>query len=171
LFCIPLIRPFVPLLYVVSFLLLNLLLLFSCSTCYFVPFAWLVFFCPSCSTCCFDLLLYSSCLTYNSFCSIYYVPLVWHVVPLLLFDLFAQVSFCYTRDFDAPCSSCSTLLLCFSCFRLVPPFYFLQVWSVEAVQIRVLQKVKNILFNFCLLMNFFNYPFFGKWWLIVCLFF
>jgi hypothetical protein len=31
----------------------------------------------------------------------------------------------------APCSSCSTLLFC-SCFRLVlPPSFFLQVWSVE----------------------------------------
>jgi hypothetical protein len=80
----------------------------------------------------FDM-FYSSCSTY---CSIRFVE----PIPLLLLDLFlkyffvtpmilllfvplAQVPLYYAHDFVALCSSCSTLLLYSSCFKLVlsPP--------------------------------------------------
>jgi hypothetical protein len=60
-----------------------------------------------------------------------------------LLDLFAHVPLYYAHDFATPCSSYSTLLLYFSCFKLVPPplslFFFTSVECGGAIQIQVLE--------------------------------
>ncbi len=134
--------PFVQ--HVVPLLLLDLLLCFFCLTCCFVPLA--------------------------QFRSSYQTTTL-----LLLLDLFAQVPICYTHDFEVPCSFCLTLLFCSSCFKSVlpprRPFIFCkcEVWrSCPNPSFSKLSsssqtwKVKTFVFNFCLLMNFFNYPCFWE---------
>jgi hypothetical protein len=127
----------------------------------------------------------------HSSCSTYYsipfaqptTPLTWHATPLLLLDMLfsscstycstplVQVPLYYTCEFATPCSSCSTLLLYSSCFKLIlaapppnPPFYFFQVWKSypNSSSLGQTWKVRIFVFNFCLLMSFFNYPCFWE---------
>lgn len=184
LLCVPLVQNYCSTLLVwrvVVFFLLNIVvvlpsfylkLLFysSYSTCYYVLRAWLVVF----------LLLFNvNVLLAWYWCSFvlhyYSTPLARPTILLLLLNvvvhlaqrccfLLIHVPLYCSHDFVVLCSFCSTLQFLFLLFQIgTPPLFFVNVKELSKFKFfRPNLEGEIFIFNFCLLMNFLNYPYFWE---------